>query len=77
MEIKGLKILRDVKTQLLSMVSPLKHVMSKYRTLIQKMQEDSKDVTTPHASHEVANANFFIASRCVCSHCLIMFLTFA
>jgi hypothetical protein len=58
METKGLKILRDVKTRWLSMVSPLKRVMSEYRTLIQKMQEDSKDATTPHASREVAKTNF-------------------
>jgi hypothetical protein len=58
METKDLKILRDVKTRWLSMVSPLKRVMSEYRTLIQKMQEDSKDATTPHASRELAKTNF-------------------
>lgn len=34
METKGFKILRDVKTRWLSMISPVKCVMSEYWTLI-------------------------------------------
>lgn len=54
METKGLEILRDVKTRWLSMVSPLKRVMSEYMTLVHKMAEDAKDATSPH----VAKSNF-------------------
>lgn len=55
METKGLKTLRDVKTCRLSMVSPLKRVMSEYMTLIQKMAEDAKDATSPHVAKAYCN----------------------
>jgi hypothetical protein len=37
---KGLKLLRNVKTRWLSMLSPLKHVMVEYKSLIVKMHFD-------------------------------------
>jgi hypothetical protein len=37
MEIKGLKILINVKTLWISMLEPLKHVLAKHKTLIIKM----------------------------------------
>ena len=57
-KLKGFKIFRDVKTMWLSMVLLVKRVMSKYQTLIQKMQEDGNDATATHTSREVAKANF-------------------
>jgi hypothetical protein len=39
------------------MVSPLKRVISEYRTLVQKMQEDSLDCTSTFASCESSRAN--------------------
>jgi hypothetical protein len=57
METKGLKIIRNIKTRWLSMVSPLKRVISEYRTLVQKMQEDSCDCTSTFASRESSRAN--------------------
>lgn len=41
---KGLKIIRHEKFSWLSMLSPLQHIMSKYRTFIQKLYEDSIDI---------------------------------
>jgi hypothetical protein len=41
----------------LSMVSPLKQVISEYRTLVQKMQEDNLDCTSTFASRESARTN--------------------
>jgi hypothetical protein len=57
METKGLKIIRNIKTRWLSMLSPLKRVISEYRTLVQKMQEDSLDSTSTFASRESSRAN--------------------
>ena len=42
MQSKGLKILKNVKTRWISMLSPAVRVMSKYRPLIVKMFTDSK-----------------------------------
>jgi hypothetical protein len=42
METKGLKILRNIKTRWISMLSPAIQAMNKYRTLLVKMLEDSK-----------------------------------
>jgi hypothetical protein len=39
------------------MLSPLKRVISEYRTLVQKMQEDSLDSTSTFASRESSRAN--------------------
>jgi hypothetical protein len=39
MEIKG-KILWNIKTRWIFMINPIKHVLSKYRTLIMKMALD-------------------------------------
>jgi hypothetical protein len=58
MQTKGLKIIRNVKTCWLSMLSPLKRVMSEYQTLVHKMHEDSMDSTTTHISRESAKANY-------------------
>lgn len=46
---KGLKINKNVKTRWLSMISPLKRVMSKYRTFVHKLHKDKNDATTTHA----------------------------
>jgi hypothetical protein len=42
METKGLKILRNIKTRWISMLSPAIRAMNEYRTLLVKMLEDSK-----------------------------------
>jgi hypothetical protein len=42
METKGLKILRNIKTRWISMLSPTIRAMNEYRTLLVKMLEDSK-----------------------------------
>ncbi len=41
METKGAKILKNIKTQLINMLSPIKHVMVEYMTLLMKMAIDS------------------------------------
>jgi hypothetical protein len=58
MQTKGHKIIRNVKTHWLSMLSPLKRVMSKYQTFAHKMHEDSIDSTTTHISRESTKANY-------------------
>lgn len=40
METEGRRMLRNVKTQWLSLLEPLKRVMGEYKTLIVKMCED-------------------------------------
>jgi hypothetical protein len=50
MEIKGLKVLQNVKTRWINMLAPLKRVGKKYKTLIVKMAIDSGSV-------EVAKTN--------------------
>jgi hypothetical protein len=40
METKGLKLLINVKTKWISMLSPTKRVMAKYKTLLMKMALD-------------------------------------
>jgi hypothetical protein len=42
METKGLKILRNIKTRWISMLSPAIRAMNEYKTLLVKMLEDSK-----------------------------------
>jgi hypothetical protein len=42
METKGLKILKNIKTRWISMLSPAIRAMNEYRTLLVKMLEDSK-----------------------------------
>jgi hypothetical protein len=41
-ETKGLKILRNIKTMWISMLSPAIRAMNEYKTLLVKMLEDSK-----------------------------------
>jgi hypothetical protein len=52
METKGLKILRQVKTRWLSMMSPPIRVMNEYRTLVVKMLEDQDQVDFARTSFE-------------------------
>ena len=42
METKGLKILRNIKTKWISMLSPTIRAMNEYRILLMKILEDSK-----------------------------------
>jgi hypothetical protein len=42
METKGLKILRNIKTQWISMLGPFVRVMNEYRTLLVKMLQDTQ-----------------------------------
>jgi hypothetical protein len=58
MQTKGLKIIRNNKTRWLSMLSPLKRVMSEYRTLVHKMHQDGLDGTSTSAAREVAIGNY-------------------
>ncbi len=51
METKGVKILENIITRWISMLSPIKNVMVKYMTLLMKM-----DIDNP--SNEKAKANF-------------------
>ncbi len=48
---KGAKILKNVKTQWIGMLSPTKHVMVEYKTLLMKMALDNPN-------NEKAKANF-------------------
>ena len=47
---KGLKILRQVKTRWLSMMSPAIRVMNKYMTLVMKIMEDQNDIDSAKTS---------------------------
>jgi hypothetical protein len=53
METKGLKILRNIKTQWISMLSPVVRIMNEYQTLIIKMHQDT---TLNNAKQYVKNA---------------------
>jgi hypothetical protein len=53
METKGLKILRNVKTRWISMLSPAIRIMNEYRTLLVRMQQDT---TLKNAKQHVKNA---------------------
>jgi hypothetical protein len=44
LEIRGLKILQNVKTRWISMLKPFKWVMAKYKTLIVKMSRENVSV---------------------------------
>jgi len=44
MEKIGLKILQNVKTWWISMLEPLKQVMTKYKTLIMKISQDNASI---------------------------------
>jgi hypothetical protein len=50
MEIKGLKVLQNVKTRWIDMLAPLKKVGKKYRTLIAKMAIDNGIVKVAKAN---------------------------
>ncbi len=52
MEIKKAKILKNVKTQWISMLSLAKHVMEKYKTLSIKMAIDSLSNEKPKANFD-------------------------
>jgi hypothetical protein len=45
METKGNKILRNTKTRWISMVNPIKHVLSEYHTFLMKMAMDAPTIT--------------------------------
>jgi len=53
METKKTKILRNVKTQWISMLSPAKHIMAKYKTLVMKMAIDSLRNEKPKANFDL------------------------
>jgi hypothetical protein len=55
LETKGLKILRQVKTRWLSMMSPAIKVMNEYRTLVVKMMEDQDDMESAKTSFQHLN----------------------
>ena len=55
MHIKGLMIIQNVKTR---MPNTAKYVMAKYCTLVHKMHEDRRDLTTTHDTREAAKANY-------------------
>jgi hypothetical protein len=50
LQTKGLKILKQVKTWWLSMMSPAIRAMNEYRTLVVKMMEDQDEVETAKTS---------------------------
>lgn len=68
----GLKMIINVKTRWMSMVSPLKHAATNtWETMKTNDNEDNEDSTTTHRSHEVARANFSFWLMCLCQlHCL-------
>ena len=39
-ETKGLKLLRNVETRWVSLIDPMRRILSEYRTLVLKMYED-------------------------------------
>jgi hypothetical protein len=70
LETKGLKILRQVKTRWLSMMSPAIKVMNEYRTLVVKMMEDQDDVESAKTSfHHLINVQIVVSLSCL--HSLI------
>jgi hypothetical protein len=52
LETKGLKILRQVKTRWLSMMSPAIRMMNEYKTLVVKMMEDEQAVDAAKTSFQ-------------------------
>ena len=52
LETKGLKILRQVKTKWLSVMSPAIKVMNEYKTLVVKMMEDEQAVDAAKTSFQ-------------------------
>ena len=77
LETKGLKILRQVKTRWLSMMSPAIRVMNEYRTLVVKMMEDQQDVESAKISFQhLIDVQIVISLSCLipmlkCLHTLM------
>ena len=66
MEIKGLKILRQVKTRWLSMLSPSIQVMNEYRMLVVKMMEDQDEVESAKTSfQDLIDVQIVISLSCL------------
>jgi hypothetical protein len=66
LQTKGLKILKQVKTRWLSMMSPAIRVMNKYRTLVVKMMEDQDEVDTTRTSfHHLIDIQIVVSLSCL------------
>jgi hypothetical protein len=65
MKTKGLKSLRNAKTQWISMLEPLKHVLAKYKTLIVKMSLDNPSIVQTRLNLDlVCDIHTFLALSC-------------
>jgi hypothetical protein len=53
LQTKGDKILHNVKTHWINMLSPIKHVMSKYKTLMLKIVKDNIEVVIAKTNFEL------------------------
>jgi predicted RNA-binding protein YlxR (DUF448 family) len=63
---KGNKILWNVKTCWISMLSPCKWVVAKYKTLIAKMLDDQIENETIRSNlQKLLNLEFIIALHCI------------
>jgi hypothetical protein len=77
LETKGLKILRQVKTRWLSMISPAIRVMNEYKTLVVKMMEDQDDMESAKTSfHHLIDVQIVVSLPCLvpmfkCLHSLM------
>jgi hypothetical protein len=66
LQTKGLKILKQVKTRWLSMLSPAIRVMNEYRTLVVKMMEDQDEVDTAKTSfHHLIDIQIVVSLSCL------------
>jgi hypothetical protein len=72
METKGLKLLRNMKTRWISMLSPTKWVMAKYKTLLMKMalDMDANSQATTNFEHLVD------LDMLLSLFCILLFLEF-
>jgi hypothetical protein len=79
METKGQKMLRNVKTRWISMLSPTKTVLAEYWTLLLKMGLDMATIAPAKANFELlCNFGLLLSLACILPllsivHCLIKF----
>jgi len=68
LETKGLKLLRNVKTHWISMLSLLKHVLAKCKSLVVKMHSDCEKIKSTHDNFELlCDLDLILGLPCVMS----------
>jgi len=67
---KGLKMLRNVQTRWVSLIEPLRRLLSEYKTLIYKMIVDLNDNVKAEVSYHFTFALFF--RLLICGYCCLV-----